>query len=65
MSITKGIKIIKDSKGNINSVAFSMRHHKEMLQDYLDLLEAQKRKDEPTKQWDEVKAKLDKKHGIK
>ena len=64
MARISGVNIIKDSKGFPKKAVFDLKLHPE-IEDYLDHLEIQARKDEETTPWEEVKKELEKKHGIK
>ena len=60
-----GIKFLNDSKGYPKSVVIDLKKHGEDLEDFLDALIIDARKNEPIVPWEEVKKRLNKKHGIK
>jgi len=58
-----GIKIETDRTGKTSRVIFDARKHRRLLEDILDALEAKERLKSPVLiPWEDVKAKLDKKH---
>lgn len=67
MSKIAGITTQTDHRGREVSVNINMRKHgnNELLEDFLDGQIVEARCGEETTPWSEVKAKLDKKHGIK
>jgi len=65
MSKLAGVKFEKDSLGKIKKVILDMKHHAQFIEDYLDHLKiAAGKKDANFIPWENVKAELDKKHGI-
>ncbi len=61
-----GIKIEKDNAGRTSKVIFDAKKHRRLLEDILDALEAKERLKNPVLiPWEDVKAKLDKKHNTK
>ena len=60
-----GIKIERDSKGKPKKVTFDMKYHALFVEDYLDNLPIESRKDGEFSPLDEVKARLDKKFNAK
>ena len=61
-----GIKIEKDNAGRTSKVIFDAKKHRRLLEDILDALEAKERLKNPVLiPWEDVKAKLDKKHHTK
>ena len=67
MSKISGITTKKDYKGSPRYIRIDLRKHgnNEMLQDFLDVQDAEARRNENTVPWEDVKKKLDKKHGLK
>jgi|GEM_PF-5711046 len=60
------IKIERDQAGKTSRVIFDARKHRRLLEDILDALEAKERLKNPVLiPWEDVKAKLDKKHSPK
>ncbi len=55
-----GVTIKRDTKGSPQKIIFDYKLHSEFLEDYLDNLLIESRKDEPSEPLDIVKAKLDK-----
>ena len=65
MSKLAGVKLEKDVSGRIRKVTLDMKHHARFIEDYLDRLEiAAAKKNAVYVEWNEVKAELDKKHGL-
>lgn len=62
-----GIKFETDTKGLPKFVRIDLKKYgnNELLEDFLDSIEIEKRKDEDEIPWEEVKKKLNKTHGIK
>lgn len=67
MAKVAGITVEKDVKGVPRYVRIDLRKHgnNELLEDFLDVQDANARMDEPTTPWEEVRKKLTKKHGLK
>lgn len=65
MGKISGIQVKKDARGHATQVIISVRKHPDLVEDLLDIIEAEKHRHEPTTPLKEVLAKLDKKHGIK
>jgi hypothetical protein len=60
----KGVTIIKDEKNNKKILQVDLKEvakHPDELEDLIDVLVAEARKDEPKKNWDDVKKSLKKK----
>lgn len=65
MSKLAGVKLEKDTSGNIKKVTLDMKYHARFIEDYLDRLKiAAAKKDSDFVAWETVKAELDNKHGI-
>jgi len=60
-----GITFEKDPLGKIKKVTLDMKHHAQFIEDYLDHLKITAgKKDANFISWENVKAELDKKHGV-
>ncbi len=60
----KGISYITDSKNRRQAVVINLKtfkKHEEEIEDLLDVIIAESRKDEPSISWEEVKKKLKRK----
>jgi len=55
-----GVTIKRDIKGSPQEIIFDYKIHSEFLEDYLDNLLIESRKDEPSEPLDVVKTRLDK-----
>jgi hypothetical protein len=53
-----GIKFLIDSKGEKTAVQIDLKKHREIWEDFYDVLIAKQRENEPTESFDEVKRKL-------
>jgi hypothetical protein len=53
-----GIQFIVDKKGNKTGVLIDLKKHKELWEDFYDILIARTRADEPRESLEEVKSKL-------
>lgn len=62
-----GIKYEKNIRGVNTHVRIDLKRYgnNELLEDFLDGMEAQQAKNEPTTPWEDVKKRLNKIHGIK
>jgi hypothetical protein len=60
-----GITYKRTATGKPTSVTISLKKHGAALEDFLDSIEIDKHRNEPTEPLDKVIARLDKKHGIK
>ena len=58
-AVTKGLRFINRSKALIN-----IARHSEIMEDAIDRIIIKEAKDDPKTPWEEVKKKLDKKHGL-
>jgi hypothetical protein len=60
----KGVNFITDSKNRKKAVVIDLKtieNHQEQLEDFLDVIVAESRKDEPKVSWEEIKKNLRKK----
>jgi hypothetical protein len=60
----KGVNFITDDKNRRKAVVIELKtieQHQEEIEDFLDIIIAESRKDEPKRGWDEVKKSLKKK----
>ncbi len=60
----KGVNFITDDKNRKKAVIIDLKtieHHQEEVEDLLDVIIAESRKDEPKRSWDDVKRSLKKK----
>jgi hypothetical protein len=65
MNRLAGIKFEKDTHGRVKKVILDMKYHAQFLEDYLDHLKIEQGKNNPDfVAWEDLKAELDKKHGI-
>ncbi len=64
MARIAGVKVIKDSKGRPKQVLIDIKKHGEYLEDFLDHLDVEARRDEGNVAWESVVSRLDKKHQI-
>ena len=53
-----GVKIEKDSHGKARKITFDLKVHGDALEDYIDNLIIDSRKDEETIPWEEVKVMM-------
>ena len=53
-----GIQYITNDKGEKTAAVIDLKKHGELMEDFLDLLVCEQRKDEPTIPWEQVKAEL-------
>jgi hypothetical protein len=60
-----GISFLTNEKGKKIAVQIDLLKGNKIWEDFYDCLLAEKRKTEKRVKWEKVKAKLDKKHGIK
>ena len=62
-----GIKYETDARGKRRFVRIDLKRFgkNKLLEDFLDGMEAESRKDEPSVPWQEAKVRLNKKYGIK
>ncbi|MGL4484312.1 MAG: hypothetical protein ACRCUS_05125 [Anaerovoracaceae bacterium] len=67
MAHLAGIKTITDAKGKARYLQIDLKKYgnSELLEDFLDRLIIEATKDEPTTAWEDIKKRLDTKHGIK
>ena len=65
MSKLPGIRIIKNAGGEPTTLMIDIAKNKQLVEDFLDVIEAKKRAKEKTIPFDAVIRKLDKKHGIR
>ena len=65
MAHIAGIDLLKNSKGKPTKVVIDIKKHYSLLEDIIDMLTIEQRKNEPTFSFDTLVSKLDKKHGIK
>lgn len=65
MAHIAGINLLKNSKGEPTKVVIDIKKHYNLLEDILDMLAIEQRKEEPVFPIEELIAKLDNKHGIK
>ena len=61
----QGIKTEYKPNGRVKRVIIDGSAKTELVEDLLDIIAYEAAKDEETVPWEEVKAKLNKKHGIK
>jgi len=60
----KGVNFITDDKNRRKAVIIELKtieQHQEEIEDFLDVIIAESRKDEPKRSWEEVKKSLKKK----
>ena len=60
----KGVNFITDDKNRRTAVIIELKtieQHQEEIEDFLDVIVAESRKDEPKRSWEEVKKSLKKK----
>lgn len=65
MAHIAGIDLLKNSKGKPTKVVIDIKKHYSLLEDIIDMLTVEQRKDEPVFPIEGLIEKLDKKHGIK
>ncbi len=54
----KGIQFVTDPKGKKTAVQIDLKKHRELWEDFYDVLIAKQRKDEPRESFRSVKARL-------
>jgi hypothetical protein len=65
MSKMTGVKFEKDTLGRVRKVTLDMKYHAQFVEDYLDHLKIEEaKKNAVFVDWEDVKAQLDRKHGI-
>lgn len=60
-----GISFLTNEKGKKIAVQIDLLKGNKIWEDFYDCLQTEERKTEKRVKWENVKAKLDKKHGIK
>lgn len=65
MTHISGIDFLRNTKGKPTKVVIDIKKHYNLLEDIIDMLTIEQRKDEATFPIEGLVAKLDKKHGIK
>jgi len=57
----KGVEFVVDEKGNRKAVVLDLKIHRDVWEDFCDVLRAKEREDEPRESLDSVKKKVLKK----
>ena len=57
----KGVEFVVDEKGKKKAVVIDLKTHRDVWEDFCDVLRAKERKDEPRETLDSVKKKVIKK----
>lgn len=65
MTRIAGIKMETTAKGKIKSVTVDMKRWGHLMENFLDQIAIERARTEESIPWEEVKGRLDKKHGIK
>jgi hypothetical protein len=65
MSRIAGVTVHRNKTGRVNKITLTSRRWKHLIEDVLDRITVEKNKDKKETDWELVKQKLDKKHGIK
>ena len=65
MAAIAGLKMHTTSTGKVRSVTIDMKRWGHLLEDVIDGIIIEQRRNEPSTPWEEVKAKLEKKHKMK
>ena len=65
MARIAGISFIKDSRGRSKKIVIDLDKWGKELEEFLDNLDVDLRKDEKTVPWEKAKSTLNKKYGIK
>jgi hypothetical protein len=60
-----GIQVERNAKGKPTHIRIDLKKWGDLLEDFLDKIDVELRRDEETFPWEDVKKKLDKKHGLK
>jgi hypothetical protein len=65
MARIAGLTFIRDTKGRPTKMIVDLKKWGDKLEDFLDMIEVERRKGEPSYPLEDVVKQLDKKHGIK
>lgn len=65
MTRTAGVAFQTTAKGKITKVTIDMKRWGHLMEDVLDAIAIERAKLEESTPWEEIKERLDKKHGIK
>lgn len=64
MAKINGISTIKDAKGKATKLVIDLTKRNQLIEDIVDMIDVEQRKNEETIPWEDVKKVLHKKHGI-
>jgi hypothetical protein len=56
--IMKGVEFVVDEKGNRKAVVLDLKTHRDVWEDFCDVLRAKERENEPRESLDSVKKKI-------
>jgi hypothetical protein len=56
--VMKGVEFVVDEKGKKKAVVLDLKTHRDVWEDFCDVLRAKERKDEPRESLDSVKKKV-------
>ena len=65
MSRIAGVTVYRSKTGRVNKITLTSRRWSHLIEDVLDRITVENSKDKKETDWELVKKKLDKKHGIK
>ena len=63
MAKINGISTIKDAKGKATKLVIDLTKRNQLIEDIVDMIDVEQRKNEETIPWEDVKKVLHKKHG--
>lgn len=65
MSRIAGVTVYRSKTGRVNKITLTSRRWSHLIEDVLDRITVEKNKGKKETDWELVKKKLDKKHGLK
>ena len=65
MARIAGVTVYRTKTGRVNKITLTARRWSHLIEDVLDRITVEKNKDKGEVDWEVVKKRLDKKHGIK
>lgn len=65
MARIAGVTVHRTRAGRVSKITLTARRWGHIIEDVLDRISVEKNKNKPESDWDSVKKRLDKKHGIK
>ncbi len=60
-----GVTIHRTKSGRVNKITLTTRRWRHLIEDVLDKIAVEKNRDKSEADWELVKKRLDKKHGVK